>query len=218
MTNPLCRNTCVTCWAKRKRVFLCLQKRGWVADERRVLPGPSTATLATLWKSQRAQKLDLISVRRMKLWNEIGHPVCTVEMWWLRTTLAIFRGAVWAETCCCAPKVRCFQSRVRSASSPCLSQGNPFSVFSAADFCNYRSPLRPMQGSLLSSHGWFTLLISRSHRSWPWGRTAVVTTTSWPTLWVVIRRLPGGGQDLSYSACALTLTCMHSIWVPGFCV
>lgn len=70
----------------------------------------------------------------------------------------------------------------------------------------------------LSSHGWFTLLISRSHRSWPWGRTAVVTTTSWPTLWVVIRRLPEGGQDLSYSACALTLTCMHSIWVPGFCV
>lgn len=74
------------------------------------------------WKSQRAQKLDLINVRRMKLWNEIGHPVCTVEMWWLRTTLAIFRGAVWAETCCCAPKVRCFQSRVRSASSPSLSK------------------------------------------------------------------------------------------------
>lgn len=91
-------------------------------DERRVLPGPSTATPATLRKSQRAQKLGLIIVRRMKLWNETGLPVCTVEMWRLRTTLAIFRGAVWAETCCCAPKVRCFQSGVRSTSSPSLSK------------------------------------------------------------------------------------------------
>lgn len=58
--------------------------------------------------------------------------------------------------------------------------------------CNDRLLQQPTQSSLVSSHGWLTVLISHSHRSWPWGRTAVVTTTSWPTLWVIIRRLPRG--------------------------
>lgn len=143
--NPVCRNTCVTCWSKQKHVFLCLQKLGWAVDERRVLPGPSTATLATLWKSQCAQKLDLINVRRMRLWNEMGHPVRTVEMWWLRTTLAIFRGAVWAETCCCAPKVRCFQSRARSASPPSLSKKPVLRLF--------RCRLLQLQGAVVADEG-----------------------------------------------------------------
>lgn len=147
----------------------------------------------------------------MKLSNEIGHMVSTVEMWWLRTTLAIFRGAVWAETCCCVQRCDVFKAG-GDLHLHRLSQRDLSSVFSTSHFCNYRSPLRPMQGSLLSSHGWFTLLISRSHRSWPWGRTAAVTTTSWPTLWVIIRLLPGGGQDLSYSACALTLK-LHALYL-----
>lgn len=60
--------------------------------------------------------------------------VCTVAMGWLRTTLPIFRRAVWAETCCYAPKVLCFQRRVRSTSSRSLSK-RPLSIFSVANSC-----------------------------------------------------------------------------------
>lgn len=105
--------------------------------------------------------------------NKRGHMVCKVTMGWFRTTLTIFRQGVWAETCCYAPKVLCFQCSLLPLSK------KPLSVFSIANSsfisvtstilsgrcCNYRLLQQPMQGSLLSSHGWFTILISRSHRS-----------------------------------------------------
>lgn len=141
-------------------------------------------------------------MRRMKLENKIRHMVRTEEMRWLRTTLAIFRRAVWAETCCCAPKVWCFQSGVRSASSPSLSKKPLLCLF----LHRQRRPASSQQlqvavacwCKVLWSHlmGGLLYWSFAPHRSWPWGRTAVVTTTSWPTLWVIIRRLPWGGAGL----------------------
>lgn len=76
--------------------------------------------------------------------------VCSVVMEWFRTTLTIFRQAVWAETCCCVSKVLCFQSRVSSTSSGSLSK-KPLSVFFVANFCFIISDVRHLRRTLLQS-------------------------------------------------------------------
>lgn len=134
--------------------------------------------------------------------------VCTVEIGWLRTTLTIFRRDLWAETCCYAPKVWCFQSTLRFTSSPSLSEKQTSLRLFHCQLLLHREITDCRSswwgGSLLSSHGWFTVLISRSHRSWPWGRTAVVTTTSWQTLWVIIRCVPPQRGGMTCCICRIS--------------
>lgn len=74
--------------------------------------------------------------------------VCLLEMGWFRTTLTIFRRALWAETCCYAPKVLCFQSRVRSTSSCSLSK-KPLSLFPVANSRFIVSDVHHPRGTLL---------------------------------------------------------------------
>lgn len=132
--------------------------------------------------------------------------VCTVAMGCLEQHLLFsdelcgLKHAVMLQRCCVFKAgwdlhlhVLFQRNLLPSFPLPTPASSSVTSTILAGRCCNYRLPQRPTQGSLLSSHGWFTVLIFRSHRSWPWGRTVVVTTTSWPTLWVIIRRLPRGG-------------------------
>ena len=79
---------------------------------------------------------------------------------------------------------------------------------------------------LLALFSWVVYCIDvfLPHRLWPWGRTAVVTTTFWPILWVITEPLPWEEVEPAFAACDATksqpwaLMCLHNKWIIGFCM
>lgn len=79
---------------------------------------------------------------------------------------------------------------------------------------------------LLALFSWvvYCIHVFLPHRLWPWGRTAVVTTTFWPILWVITEPLPWEEVEPAFAVCDATksqpwaLMCLHNKWIIGFCM
>lgn len=118
-----------------------------------------------------------------------------------------------------------------NTSSLTAASSSSSSVVDFSGFPTYRQDINCIyccNRLALSSHlmGGLLYRCFLSHRLWPSGRTAVVTTTFWPILWVITEPVPPEREWDLLSAAAMWWgpslshehTCMHNKWIIGFCM